>query len=120
MPLRMYGRLRETQGVHCAAPKVPGSLRHFAFFVPFSLPLCVVLRTLGFFSCKWEDWQGIGLTLSWPKQMICESFFLIIVKNRHIIKFFILTFFFVLFLVALHSLQDLKFADLGLTPGPQQ
>lgn len=94
MPLRMYGRLRETQGVHCAAPKVPGSLRHFAFFVPFSLPLCVVLRTLGFFSCKWEDWQGIGLTLSWPKQMICESFFLIIVKNRHIIKFFILTFFF--------------------------
>ena len=39
MPLRMYGRLRETQGVHCAAPKVPGSLRHFAFFLPFSLPL---------------------------------------------------------------------------------
>lgn len=81
MPLRMYGRLRETQGVHCAAPKVPGSLRHFAFFLPFSRPLCVVLCTLGVFSCKGEDWQGIGLTPSWPEQIIYESFFFIIVKK---------------------------------------
>ena len=55
---------------------VPGSLRDFAFFLQFSLPLCVGLHALGFFSCKWEDWQGIGLTPSRPKRIIYESLFL--------------------------------------------